>query len=362
MSSAAATLPSSTRFDATRAPHMHMATTRFEVAIVLLGGFLMSGAYLDAWAHRHIASLETFFTPWHGVLYGGVLLTGLFLFVNLMRGRDAGRPWQHALPTGFGLSFVGFVLFGIGGALDLAWHTLFGIERSYAAAISPTHLLLMGSAALMVSGGLRSAWVSNRGRLSYTGLLSTTLLFSVFIFFSQDLHPFINQWSAAGARPHGYVDQFEELGVIEVILQSAILMGTVLFLMRRFALPPFALTILLTVTTAAVVFIWHADPVFFIGIIGGLVADGLRALLRPTMDRVVALRSFAAMMPGAIYLLYFLGILKTDGIWWPIHVWVGAIVIAAVTGLLVSFLVVPPAATGLPGNPSDAVTNKRPAA
>jgi hypothetical protein len=30
------------------------------------------------------------------------------------------------------------------------------------------------------------------------------------------------------------------------------------------------------------------------------------------------------------------------GVWWAVHVWVGAIVLSAVTALLLSYLVVPP--------------------
>ncbi|TMC31860.1 MAG: hypothetical protein E6J32_02095 [Chloroflexi bacterium] len=48
------------------------ATTQFEWTVVVLCTWLMSGAYLDAWAHRHLARLETFFTPWHAVLYSGM--------------------------------------------------------------------------------------------------------------------------------------------------------------------------------------------------------------------------------------------------------------------------------------------------
>lgn len=120
------------------------ATAGFEWTMVVLTAWVIFGAYLDAWAHRHVSStLETFFTPWHAVLYSGVLATGTFLFVQLLRGRAAGRSWRTVLPAGYGLSFIGFVLFAISGNLDLAWHTVFGIERSYAATLSPTHLLLM---------------------------------------------------------------------------------------------------------------------------------------------------------------------------------------------------------------------------
>jgi hypothetical protein len=31
----------------------------------------VGGAFLDNWPHAHIATLDTFFTPWHGVLYSG---------------------------------------------------------------------------------------------------------------------------------------------------------------------------------------------------------------------------------------------------------------------------------------------------
>lgn len=315
--------------------------------MVILSAWVMTGAYLDAWAHRHIAStLETFFTPWHAVLYSGVLATGTFLFIQVLRGRAAGRPWRTVLPTGYGLSFLGFVLFGISGNLDLAWHTVFGIERSYAATLSPTHLLLFVSAGLMITGGVRAAWSRDERRLGYLGLLSATFLLGLFLFFSQDLHPFTSQWAAQGSWPAGILrDQGEELGVVEVILQSALLMGLVLFLISRFTLPRGALTIMLGLTTAAIVVIWKPDPVVIVGIAGGLIGDGLIALLKPSPARPFAFHAFAFLLPAAIYLSYFLGVLAADGIWWPVHVWTGAVVVAGLTGLLISYLVLGPEAS-----------------
>lgn len=331
-----------------------LAGRGFAAGMVLFSTWIVIGSYLDAWAHRHVARLETFFTPWHAVLYSSVLATGLFLYVCLMRGRAAGRSWRTALPLGYGLSFVGFVLFGLGGGLDLGWHTVFGIERRYAATLSPTHLLLMGSAALIVSGGLRAAWSSPSRRLGYAGLLSGTALLAILMFFSQDLHPFTSQWAANGAPAYLLNDQGEQLGVTEVILQTAFLVGIVLFLLSRFTLPPFALTILVTLTTLGIVIIWHPDPVVAVGVIGGLLGDALLLLLRPDPSRPLALRAFAFLLPVGIYGPYFLGILRADGIWWPVHAWTGAVVVAGITGVLLSYLVVPPsrpadsAATAIP--------------
>jgi hypothetical protein len=44
---------------------------------VALGGlWLIGGLHLDGWAHHHIR-LDTFFSPWHAVLYSGFGVTAL---------------------------------------------------------------------------------------------------------------------------------------------------------------------------------------------------------------------------------------------------------------------------------------------
>jgi hypothetical protein len=37
-----------------------------------LSAWVVAGMVLDAWAHQNLSRLETFFTPWHAVLYSGV--------------------------------------------------------------------------------------------------------------------------------------------------------------------------------------------------------------------------------------------------------------------------------------------------
>src|SRR5438309_8310827 len=98
------------------------ATRGFEWVVVGLCVWLMTGAYLDAWAHRHLARLETFFTPWHGVLYSGMFAILIFLAANALRNQARGREPDRMLPTGYGLSLAGCALFGIGGVIDLLWH------------------------------------------------------------------------------------------------------------------------------------------------------------------------------------------------------------------------------------------------
>jgi hypothetical protein len=76
--------------------------------------------------------------------------------------------------------------------------------------------------------------------------------------------------------------------------------------------------------------------------IAGLAAGGLLYQLKPSVARVRALRLFAAAVPLIWYSVYFLALRLTEGIWWSVHMWAGAIVLAGFVGWLASYLVVPP--------------------
>ena len=84
------------------------------VAMVLVGGLV-----LDIWAHNHGNVDATFFTPWHGILYGGMGLAAVFLMVSMLRFHARGYTWPRVLPAGYGLSLLGVVVFTAGGVLDL---------------------------------------------------------------------------------------------------------------------------------------------------------------------------------------------------------------------------------------------------
>src|SRR2546427_5675790 len=103
----------------------------------------MAGAYLDAWAHRHLARLETFFTPWHAILYSGIFAILIFLGTRALRNQARGYRLDQALPAGYNLSLIRAALFGMAGGIDLIWPLRFGIEVNLAPLISPPHLLLM---------------------------------------------------------------------------------------------------------------------------------------------------------------------------------------------------------------------------
>src|SRR6266540_947312 len=52
---------------------------RGDLVTAVLGAWLVGGAFLDGWAHNTRPGLETFFTPWHAVLYSGYAASAAWL-------------------------------------------------------------------------------------------------------------------------------------------------------------------------------------------------------------------------------------------------------------------------------------------
>src|ERR1700687_2095845 len=122
-----------------------------------------------------------------------------FLAITALRIRGRGHHASQVLPTGYGLSLLGCVLFGIGGVIDMFWHLRFGIEVSLAALISPPHLLLMLALGLIVTGPLRAASRRPVSRDPFTAVISSSLLLSMFTFFNQFDQPLFNTLASTRA-------------------------------------------------------------------------------------------------------------------------------------------------------------------
>ncbi len=152
------TLESSVRGDRARSvdERRPLGSIRFDWVAAILGLWLMFGTYLDGWAHNNIASeLESFFNPWHAVLYAGFFAAAGLYAVAWLRNILKGYHWRRALPIGYGLSLVGVVIFLFGGFADGIWHTIFGIEADIEALLSSTHLVLFAGG-IPIMGGIDS--------------------------------------------------------------------------------------------------------------------------------------------------------------------------------------------------------------
>ncbi len=321
-----------------------------------------TGLSLDGWAHTHELP-DTFFTPWHGVIYSGFLLQALFLVATFVRRRRRHLP----MPTGYGLSLFGVGLFLVGGIADLIWHTFLGIEANLSAEYSPPHLVLAIAGLLIATGPLRAAWhaeLPDRSTL-WAAVLSLALLLSILTFLTSEFHPFDHPWAwtrfrpmeisnrALGLPPFGdggvsTQDLAQAVGMSSIALQSGILVALFLFAIRRFGshLPVGSFVVVLALNGAAMS-VPHGDPwVVPLAIVAGIVAELLYRGLQPEIERPGQVRLFAALVPVELYSLYFLTLALLGGVWWPIPLWTGAIVLGGVVGWFVSYLIVPPVFPG----------------
>jgi hypothetical protein len=350
---------------------------RYDALIAGLCLVFQGGAYLDVWAHVHRPELETFFTPWHAVLYSGFFAVAVATAAPLVIGRrERGGPWSAALPAGYDWSLIGVLVFFLGGVLDMLWHVVFGVEADVEALLSPSHLVLAVGSTLILTGPLRAAWRRADPVASWPAVLSLGFLLSSFSFWTQYAHHFARPWPAAGNRPTAQVfaavapDPLfrnaeiqnlyvaHALGVAAVLLQAAFIAAVVLLTIRRWGrgLPLGAFAVIFGLNALMVCASrdqWSLVPG---AILAGFVADVLVRRLRPSLSRPARLRVVAGAIPATYFALYFLGIALTRGVWWSVPLWSGTIVLAGTVGWLVSWLIAPPM---IPGDASpDAPRNR----
>ncbi len=257
-----------------------VASHKFDWLIVGLSVWMISGIQLDAWAH-HQLSIETFFTPWHGVLHSGFLALALVLIGTFVRHVMRGHAWQQAMPAGYNLSLVGVAVFLVGGVGDMVWHMLFGIEVNIEVLLSPSHLLLALGGALLVTGPLRAAWVCTTNDSHWAALLpallSLTLLLALLSFFTAYANPFTELLAAQAARPldRQEIMANQALGITGILLQTGLMMGLLLLAVHRWSLKFGSLTLVLIISTALTVST-HTDFQLLPFVLGaGLIADTL---------------------------------------------------------------------------------------
>lgn len=223
----------------------------YHLVTMLLGVWTVGGVFVDGWAHINLASTrETFFTPWHGLLYSGFTAVSAWMALPLLR-RGRGVTVADSVSVGYGLGFAGLVLFAAGGAGDAVWHALLGIEVGIDALLSPTHLLLLTGGILMLTSPLRAAWHSHDQpvptlRQLLPAVLSVTLTAALVAFF------FAYAWGALDTSPvtavpaaaldenapgHPAAERAIGFAILSRLLTTAVLLGPLLLMMRRWRLP-----------------------------------------------------------------------------------------------------------------------------
>jgi hypothetical protein len=334
-----------------------------DLAAALLATWVVAGLFLDGWAHVNRSSLETFFTPWHGVFYSGFMVATVVMARTVARHQQGGRFDPGLVPAGYGLALVGIGLFVVGAVADATWHIVFGVEVGVAALLSPSHLLLLAGGLLMVTGPIRSAWSApdRPASSSLVALLpvlwATALTTAVVLFFFQYLSAFVTRTptvpdlQAGEVALRGPADPatvrllMTSVGVASVLITNLILLTPVLLLARRWRLPFGSVTMIVTSSVLGIT----ALREFTLGalvpamLVGALATDLLFARLRPAPDRPGAFRAVATVAPLLLWGAWLAAYAAAYGVAWPPELWAGVVLMAMLSGLGLSVLILPPA-------------------
>ncbi|MFC3835188.1 MULTISPECIES: hypothetical protein [Deinococcus] len=323
---------------------VHRTSTREHMITMLLGLWLVGGLFLDGWAHNQRGdTIESFFTPWHAVFYSGFAAVAGWCALLASRGWRRGQRGLAAFPEGYVLAALGVPLFGVSGAGDLLWHTLFGIEVGIEALLSPTHLGLYAGAMLILAAPLTAVWRQPVGRsapgaLRWVAVLSGTAMLATTAF----MHMYM--WGLL-IVPQG-LGWVQTRGELSAVLLTALLMtAPVLLLLRRFALPFGAITVMYGITNLGLSVMLSPGEwrVPLLAVVCGLLADVLHATLRPSPARILHLRAFAFLLPLCVWVPYLGGVVKLGLSNLSLELWLGLAVMAALGGVGLSVLLFPPA-------------------
>lgn len=320
-----------------------------DYAVAACALWIASGFFLDAWAHGHVP-IESFFTPYHGVFYSGMLAM-LAVFASY---------WikHRGLPPGYKLAALGIPVFFAAGAGDLLWHTFLGIEEGVDALLSPTHQLLGLGIFLLASGPIASV-LRNRKR-STTWRLQLPLVLALASWLTlvhfgtaYAFDPSAGQMNRPPLVDGASRDYFTalsigyyktSLSVLVLLLQASFMTGFALWAVSALHLRPGSMTLfyVLANTSAAAAYT-NETPLLLTTIVqsvcAGIVADVLIARIDPNPDRVRAYRTFAVAVPLAYSGAYILMTAFTDPpLWWDWNVSLGAWLWTGVLGFAMSFI------------------------
>ena len=177
-----------------RNPPYPPSSLAFDWVMAALAALLMCGVIQDGWAHAHGLVDQSFFTPWHAIMYSCMAINGVALATIGLRNLARGYTFSRGLPYGYWTSLTGVIVFATGGVFDLFWHTLYGIETDITGLISVSHLWLAVGGALVFVGPLRSIahrYDANSGGWKVVGpaILSVIALLMLLGFFTQYASP-----------------------------------------------------------------------------------------------------------------------------------------------------------------------------
>ena len=334
-----------TSIDATTAPCATRPTTsaRDDLVTTAFGVWLILGLFIDGWAHLNLPGLETFFTPWHAVLYSGFGAGALWLGVLARRGRRLGLPWNRALPVGYPLAAAGVLLFGAGGVGDMVWHVAFGVETGIDALVSPTHLVLLTGGALALTAALRAGWSRPPAPGGPTlaselpAVLSLTLVTVLGAFFLLYVSVFTGPAAAQetgripeGAPGHEAAELSAVAGLAGYVVTTALLVAPLLLAQRVGRRPRGAVVMVVGVVAWLSVGVggfntYGVSAAAAVSVAAVVVEVVVARIERSRLPQSLHLPALAATLPLLLWPAQLVAVAISEGMRWPVELWSGVV-------------------------------------
>jgi hypothetical protein len=334
-----------------------LATPTEDLVSVIFAACIIGGAASDGWAHSNRLSQiqqEGFFTPWHAVLYTGFAASAAWTFFLAYRRRDrAPRWWLDGWPTGYRLGAIGVVTFLFAGLADMIWHTVFGVESTIDALMSPSHILLAVGTVLLTTSAMRSWWASGEGgRRAATGIVAMALgttSISVFLLYVS-IFDFAGPTMPFDGTQNSPAYSVAARGVAAYTITIAVILVPLLLAYRR-RTSPGAATALVTIV-ALFPLITHEFPlVQTTGAVGAIVGAAVADLLLVQLDHwrgldaPLRLSVAGAVVAALVSAGNVAGISLRADITWPVELWTGVVVVTAAVGAILGGLATRPSVT-----------------
>jgi hypothetical protein len=346
-----------------------------DLVMALAAAWLTTGMVLDTFAHSRNSGPESFFTPWHLVLYTGYVAAAAWIVYLLVNAhRTEGRTGSAAVPHGYGPAVIALPAFLVFGLFDMLWHLVFGVETSLDALFSPSHLGLASAGLLIVAAPWLSLWRRRvlgaddtappwplaflPGALSLGFALVPTLMFTQYV----NAFRLTPQQIVTGLRPPYGPPGWVVAG--SVAFTTILVLAVVLLVTRRFR-PPFGFFSVVFIGPALIsgAFSAYEYPAFvLLYLAAGVLVDFLTWLVRPELRRRRDLIVFAAAWPLLTWSAYLIIGTAYAGMGPVVEIATGMPVLAALIGTVYVLVyqpesggvaeAAPPNDSGIPAQPS----------
>ncbi len=314
---------------------------------------MIAGLFIDGWAHRNDKP-ETFFTPWHGILYSGFIASSVWMLRVLRSHQKPGTAWRDSIPVGYGLRSIGVAVFGAGAMADLVWHQVFGIEADIEALLSPTHLVLLTGGLLMAAGPIASTlrreadrqqptWASAGPVVGTVAFVLALLQFFVMYASPYDYGKYDSDYQAAVSRSGWLANEVLTDGIASALLFSILVAVAVNFVVRTVDPPRGSFVVLLVAPAVLQTVLTSFDT--SARLLGPAVATVFAEFtwswlrIRRTVLRTAAWVAWLTLITNYGILA---GVALQDRVTWSVHMWAGLPVLCALfAGLLTVAVNVP---------------------